>query len=153
MSKPISRSSALWHALKGSTAMNTDDYTQSVEAVIAQERAGVFPVPLRAKSYFALFEAWVKANSKVMRELEMVALGIHQRGLRVSTKSLSERQRYEGRTRAVAVPYVDQYGIEHTYSINNTVTPLLARWLLKRHPDMRIETRKSLFDEPNRKVG
>ena len=43
---------------------------------------------------------------------------------------------------------VDQYGIEHTYSINNTVTPLLARWLLKRHPDMRIETRKSLFDEP-----
>ena len=127
--------------------MNTDDYTQSVEAVIAQERAGVFPVPLRAKSYFALFEAWVKANSKVMRELEMVALGIHQRGLRVSTKYLIERQRYEGRTRAVAVPYVDQYGI------NNTVTPLLARWLLKRHPDMRIETRKSLFDEPNRKVG
>ena len=133
--------------------MNTDDYTQPVEAVIAQERAGVFPVPLKAKSYSALFAAWVKANPKVMHELEMVALGINQRGLKVSTKYLIERQRYEGRTRIVSVPYVDQYGVEHAYSINNTVTPLLARWLLERHPEMRIETRKSMFDETEMKVG
>lgn len=133
--------------------MNTDDYTQTVEAVMAQERAGVFPVPLKAASYVALFAAWVKANPKVMREIEMVALGIDARGLKVSTKYLIERQRYEGRTGIVAVPYVDQHGAEHAYSINNTVTPLLARWLLERHPAMRIETRKSMFDEPKRKVG
>ena len=133
--------------------MNTDDYTQTVEAVMAQERAGVFPVPLKAASYVALFAAWVKANPKVMREIEMVALGIDARGLKVSTKYLIERQRYEGRNGIVAVPYVDQHGTEHAYSINNTVTPLLARWLLERHPEMRIELRKSMFDEPKRKVG
>lgn len=133
--------------------MNTDDYTQTVEAVIAQERAGVFPVPLKAASYVSLFAAWVKANPKVMREIEMVALGIDARGLKVSTKYLIERQRYEGRNGIVAVPYVDQHGTEHAYSINNTVTPLLARWLLERHPEMRIELRKSMFDEPKRKVG
>lgn len=134
--------------------MDTDDYTQPLEAVVAQERAAVFPVPLKAKSYAALFAAWVEANPKVMREMEMVALGIHARGMKVSTKYLIERQRYEGRTRIVVVPYVDQYGTEHTYSINNTVTPLLARWLLERHPEMRIETRKSMFDKPDeRKAG
>lgn len=44
--------------------MNTDDYTQTVEAVIAQERAFVVPVPLKAESYRVLFEEWRKANPK-----------------------------------------------------------------------------------------
>ena len=45
----------------------------------------------------------------------------------------------------------DQHGITHHYSINNTVTPLLARWLLENNPDLRIETRKSMFDRKDEK--
>ena len=44
-----------------------------------------------------------------------------------------------------------QHGITHHYSINNTVTPLLARWLLENNPDLRIETRKSMFDRKDEK--
>lgn len=127
--------------------MNTDDYTQPVEAVIAQERAFVFPVPLKAESYRRLFAEWCRVNPKATHEIELTALAIHRRGLKVSTKYLIERTRYESAYRLVAVPYVDQYGNPHHYSINNTVTPLLARWLLELHPELRIETRKSMFDQ------
>lgn len=70
--------------------------------------------------------------------------------MRVSTKYLIERQRYEGASKLVGVPYTDQYGIQHVYQINNTITPLLARCLLDANPDMRIEVRKSMFDEPRK---
>lgn len=131
--------------------MNTDDYTQTVESVMAQERVGTFSVPLKAESYRALFDAWCDANPKAIREIEMTAVAIDARGFRVSTKYLIERLRYEGRSKLVAVPYVDQHGCEHRYSINNTVTALLGRWLLDRHPDMRIEQRKSMFDRKEEK--
>lgn len=132
--------------------MNVDDYTQPVEAVVAQERAAIYPVPLKARSYVELFTSWLQANKKAAREMECIALAINARGLKVSTKYLIERQRYEGRSRLVAVPYVDQYGTEHAYSINNTVTPLLARWLLAQHPEMRIEKRKSMFDDLEKEI-
>lgn len=131
--------------------MNTDDYTQPVEAVIAQERAAIYPVPLKAKSYSELFTSWVEVNPDVMHEMEMVALSIDTRGMRVSTKYLIERMRYESRKSVVKVPFIDQYGVTHEYVINNTVTPLIGRWLLERHPEMRIEIRKSMFDELDRK--
>ena len=120
--------------------MNTDDYTQTVEAVMAQERSFVFPVPLKAESYRELFNEWLRVNPKAAHEIELTALAIHRRGLRVSTKYLIERTRYESAYRLVAVPYTDHY------SINNTITPLLGRWLLDMHPDLRIEIRKSMFD-------
>lgn len=126
--------------------MNTDDYTQTVEAVMAQERSFVFPVPLKAESYRELFNEWLRVNPKAAHEIELTALAIHRRGLRVSTKYLIERTRYESAYRLVAVPYTDQYGVVHHYSINNTITPLLGRWLLDMHPDLRIEIRKSMFD-------
>lgn len=134
-------------------AINVDDFTQPIEAVVAQERAATYPVPLKAQSYVDLFMSWLKANPKAAHEIEIVALGIDARGLTVSTKYLIERQRYEGRTRLVAVPYVDQYGAEHNYCINNTVTPLLARWLLSLHPKMRIEKRKSMFDDLEQEIA
>lgn len=116
--------------------MNVDDYTQPVEAVIAQERAFVFPVPLKAESYRELFNEWLRVNPKAAHEIELTALAIHRRGLRVSTKYLIERVRYESAYRLVAVPYTDQHGITHHYSINNTVTPLLA------HRDAQIHVRQ-----------
>ena len=126
--------------------MNTDDYTQPIEAVMAQERAFCFPVPLKAESYRELFNEWLRVNPKAAHEIELTALAIHRRGLRVSTKYHTRSRVYESAYRLVPVPYTDQYGAEHRYSINNTVTPLLARWLLDMHPDLRIEVRKSMFD-------
>lgn len=84
--------------------MNVDDYTQPVEAVIAQERAFVFPVPLKAESYRELFNEWLRVNPKAAHEIESTALAIHRRGLRVSTKYLIERVRYESAYRLVACP-------------------------------------------------
>mgnify|MGYP006978589657 FL=1 len=132
--------------------MDVDDYTQPVEAVVAQERAAIYPVPLKARSYVELFTAWLQANPKAAREMECIALAINARGLKVSTKYLIERQRYEGRSLLVPVPYIDQHGDCHEYSINNTVTPLLARWLLTLHPEMRIEKRKSMFDDLEKEI-
>jgi hypothetical protein len=67
--------------------------------------------------------------------------------LRVSTKYLIEKQRYEGTTKLVGVPFVDDQGNEHTYGINNSDSSLLARWLLERNPKLRIELRTSMFDK------
>ena len=49
--------------------MNVDDYTQPVEAVIAQERAFVFPVPLKAESYRELFNEWLRVSPKEAHEI------------------------------------------------------------------------------------
>lgn len=138
---------AFWLALKELVStMNVDDFTQPLEAVIAQEYDMVYPIPLKAKSYIELFAAWIRANPQAAHEMESVARAIDAQGLRVSAKYLIERQRYEGRTPLVAVPYMDQYGAVHDYMINNTITPLLARWLKERNPEMCIEMRKSMFD-------
>lgn len=126
--------------------MIVDDYTQPVEAVAAREREFVFPVPLKAASYRALFDEWCRVNPKAAHEIELTALAIDRRGMQVSAKYLIERTRYESACKLVPVPYIDQYGTRHEYSINNSVTPLLGRWLLSRNPELRIETRKSMFD-------
>lgn len=131
--------------------MDLDDYTQTVGSVISAEHAGTYGIPLDADDYRDLFEKWCAANERALHDIELTALSIDARGLRVSTKYLIEKQRYEGRMRLVGIPYTDQFGEEHVYSINNTVTPLLARWLLSRHPDMRIECRKSMFDDKESK--
>ena len=49
----------------------------------------------------------VRENPKALREIELTALAIDARGLRVSTKYLIEKQRYEGTTKLVGVPFVD----------------------------------------------
>lgn len=64
---------------------------------------------------------------------------------RRSTSSRSSATR--ARRGLTGVPFVDGEGAEHTYKINNSDSSLLARWLLGRHPGMRIELRESMFDE------
>lgn len=127
--------------------MNLDDYTQSLGAVMAQERANPRPWPLRRRDQVELFETWMRLNPDAAREMELVAVSMHEKGFRVSTKYLVERQRYEGSVRLVPVPFFDERGVEHRYGISNSITPMLARWLLKRHPDMRIVTKRSIYDE------
>ena len=127
--------------------MGTNDYSLPVEAVMADEIARVRPWPLRAADRRELFAEWCRKNPDVLRELELTALSIDAHGLRAPTKYLIERQRYEGSVRLVPVPFFDERGVEHRYGISNSITPMLARWLLKRHPDMRIVTKRSIYDE------
>lgn len=126
--------------------MDTDDYTQPLEAVMREERKPR-PAPLRARDHVELFDAWARANPEAMREIELTALAIDARGLRVSAKYLIEKQRYEGRAKLNPVSFVDGNGVERRYGICNTITPLLARWLLERHPDMNIWVKHSYFDD------
>lgn len=111
-----------------------------------QERMAVYPLPLKIQDRAELFAKWCELNPKTLRSIELTALAIHQRGMRVSTKYLIEKQRYEGSHKLTGVPFMDGNGQEHVYAINNTDTPLLSRWLLERHPDLNIETRKSIYD-------
>lgn len=125
--------------------MDTDNYTQPLEAVMREERKPR-PLPLKARDHLELFEEWVQLNPDAMREIELTALAIDARGIRVSAKYLIEKQRYEGGVKLNPVTFYDDSGNPHTYGICNTHTPLIARWLLKRHPDMNIWTKKSIFD-------
>ena len=127
--------------------MNIDDYAQSVEAVIRQERQRVYSMPLKVSDRRYLFKEWCDKNPQALREIELTALAINARGLRVSTKYLIERQRYEGRAKLNGVPFYDDQGNEHTYGLNNSDSSILARWLLRRNPEMRVELRQSMFDK------
>lgn len=126
--------------------MDTDNYTQPLESVMREERKPR-SLPLKARDNMELFEEWVRINPDAMREIELTALAIDARGIRVSTKYLIEKQRYEGSAKFNPVTFYDDQGNPHTYGIKNTITPLLARWLLERHPEMNIWTKHSLFDE------
>lgn len=126
--------------------MDTDNYTQPLESVMREERKPR-SLPLKARDNMELFEEWVRINPDAMREIELTALAIDARGIQVSTKYLIEKQRYEGSAKLNPVTFYDDQGNPHTYGIKNTITPLLARWLLERHPEMNIWTKHSLFDE------
>ena len=126
--------------------MDTDNYAQPLEKVMREERRPR-PLPLKARDHMELFEEWVRINPDAMREIELTALAIDARGIRVSTKYLIEKQRYEDGAKLNPVTFYDDQGNPHTYGICNTITPLLARWLLERHPEMNIWTKHSLFDE------
>lgn len=126
--------------------MDVDDYTRPLESVIRDERKAR-PLPLRVQDHRELFDEWCALNPQALREIELTALAISAHGKRVSTKYLIEKQRYEGGAKLNPVTFYDDQGNPHTYGICNTITPLLARWLLERHPEMNIWTKHSLFDE------
>ena len=127
--------------------IDVDDYTQAVEAVAARERRNPRSRPLRARDMKELFDEWLELNPGAVREIELTAVAISERGMRVSTKYLVEKQRYEGRSKHAPVPWFDADGCAHEFGICNSITPLLARWLLNLHPDMDIQTAKSMFDD------
>ena len=126
--------------------MDVDDYTQPLESVMREERKER-PLPLKVRDHMDLFDAWTRANPDAMREIELTAVAIDARGTRVSAKYLVEKLRYEGRAKLNPVTFYDDRGNKHTYGICNTVTPLIARWLLERHPGMNILVKHSYFDD------
>ena len=119
--------------------IDVDDYTQPLDDVVRAEKLATYPLPLKVEDRQRLFDEWCRLNPD--------ALDIDARGMRVSAKYLIERQRYEGSVKLVGVPFFDGDGVRHLYAINNTDTPLIARWLLGRHPDLDIETRKSVYGD------
>lgn len=127
--------------------MDTDNLTQPLETVMREERKRVYSMPLKVADRRYLFKEWCERNPKALREIELTALAINARGLRVSAKYLIEKQRYEGHVKLNGVPFYDDQGVQHVYGINNSDSSLLARWLLERNPEMRIELRQSMFDK------
>ena len=125
--------------------LDQDDYTLPLEAVMASERR--YSVPLKRVDRMELFDEWVSLNPEAMRDMERAAISIDARGMRVSAKYRIERERYESGIKLNPVTWHDDNGTPHTYGINNNITPLLARWLLRRHPYMHIVTHKSYFDD------
>lgn len=99
-------------------------------------------MPLTQEDRAELYEEWKQRNPGVWAEIVTWAVEINASGRRVSTKYLVEKARYESRHHIEPVPFLDVYGNEHEYKINNTDTPLMARDLLAFFPDMNIELRK-----------
>lgn len=122
------------------------DFTKDVATVIYEER-GFRPWPLRAADRKYFFDEWCKLNAEALLEMETWALEISWRGMTVSTKYLIEKCRYEGTAHLTGVPFFDMNGKQHLYAINNSDSALLARWLKSRHPNIRIDLRKSMYDE------
>lgn len=127
--------------------MDTDNLAQPLETVMREERKRVYSMPLKVADRRYLFKEWCERNPKALREIELTALAINARGLRVSAKYLIEKQRYEGHVKLNGVPFYDDQGVQHVYGINNSDSSLLARWLLERNQEMRIELRQSMFDK------
>ena len=94
----------------------------------------------------ALFDEWMRRNPGAIQVIELWAIDYDRRGLRVSTKLLVEKIRYDWPHKTHGVPFVDARGRQRTYSVNNNDTAVMARWLLRRHPGLRIETRESELD-------
>lgn len=102
----------------------------------------MYPVPLSESDRQELFEMWCAANEEALAEIEATACKIAARGGKVSSKYLVEKQRYEGTAPLQSVPFQDVYGNVHDYKVNNTDTPLLARYLKAKYPTMKIELRR-----------
>ena len=72
------------------SGVDYEDYTQSLEKVMSDERKGVYSMPLKTEDRKYLFAEWCRLNPKALREIELTALAIDARGMRVSTKYLIE---------------------------------------------------------------
>lgn len=116
------------------------------QLTLAAERR--YQCPLSVTDRRELFALWCERNPTLLALIEAKAVRLASAGhKRISTKYLVEWARYELYVEAVPVPFEDEHGRTHTYSINNSDTAALARWLLERHPDMPIDRRRSVLDE------
>lgn len=108
-----------------------------------------YQCPLSVTDRRELFALWCERNAMLLAIIETKALQLAADGhKRISTKYLVEWARYElPHIKAEPIPFEDEYGRTHSYSINNSDTAALGRWLLERHPDLPIDCRKSVLDE------
>lgn len=124
--------------------MDFTDHTQTLWSVIRQE---TYPKELRAQDRERLFGEWLDANPEAVAEMEGWAMRLYAMGKPVSVQYLFEKERYEGTVRLNPVPFVVEGGETRSYSINHNDRALFGRWLQRRHPGMRVRTRRSRFDK------
>lgn len=112
-----------------------------------------YEYPLSPESVIDLWQEWKNKNPLAMHWFYTQARGFYYRGARVSSKYLIEKLRYESGLRIESVPFIDNYGVLHTFGISNTLTPFIGRWLKGRIPELDIQLNKSRFDEVIKKAG
>ena len=125
--------------------IDTDDYTQTVEHVMYEERR--YRYPLEPNAVRELWNVWRSMNRVAMRYIEDQARIIDWQGKRVSAKYLVEKLRYESGIKLNAVSFTDTDGKEHMYGVSNTLTHFIGSWLKSRNPDLNIEVKRSRFDD------
>lgn len=125
--------------------IDVDDYTQTVEHVMYEERR--YRYPLEPKAVRELWNVWRSMNREAMRYIENKARAIDRQGKRVSAKYLVEKLRYESGIKLNAVTFTDTDGNEHTYGVSNTLTHFIGVWLKERNHRLDIEVKRSRFDE------
>lgn len=124
--------------------MDTGDLTQDLWTVMGQER--IYPSELRAEDREHLFGRWLAKNPEAVAEMEGWALRLASADRPISVQYLFEKERYEGTAELHPVEYPTWAGDRRSYSINHNDRALFGRWLKKRHPELRVATRKSIFD-------
>lgn len=135
------------------SGVDIENYAQPLEAVAAAEKGYCMPLPLKVEDRRRLFEKWCELNPKALDFVEMQALDYDVRGARCGTKYIIERLRWDSGITCTGVPFYDNKGGRHVYNVNNNDTPLVARWLLDKYPELDIMTRKSMFDEKKEEDG
>lgn len=125
--------------------LDLDDLTRPLESVMAYERRCA--VKLTPEERQALFGRWCALNPEAVSAMEAEALRCDAEYGFVSAKYLLHWLRQTRPWLAqVGVPYEDMQGRQHAYKVNNNDGAALARWLLSRHPSLRVELRRSELD-------
>jgi hypothetical protein len=128
--------------------IDVEDYTQSVGSVMNAEKR--YRYPLDPGAVRELWMMWKQRNPEAMEYIEHQARSVSWTSGRVSAKYLVEKLRYESGIKLNAVPFVDEDGNERRYGISNTLTHFIGVWLKERHPELKIEVKKSRFDRKGR---
>lgn len=120
------------------------DFAQPLEAVMKRER--IYPAPLKAQHYVELFRDWVEINRAAVEEMDAHAIDVHERRGKVGAQYIYEWARWDAGLSFTKVPWTDQYGQTHAYSLNNSTAALYGRRLSLKYR-LRVETRASMFDQ------
>lgn len=121
------------------------DFTRPLESVIADERRAVYPLPLKAADYVDLFSRWVELNRAQVEIMDAHAIDVCERRGKVGAQYIYEWARCDAGLKFVKVPWFDESGQQHAYSLNNSTAALYGRRLTIKYR-LRVETRRSMFD-------
>ena len=122
------------------------DFDRSLESVIADERRATYPAKLRVADEVALFCEWMALNPEGIQAMDCHAIEIQERKGSVAAKHLFEWLRWETDIKITPVPYWDETGQKHRFSISNSLSPLYARRLTRKY-QLSPEEHKSRFDD------
>lgn len=103
--------------------------------------------PLSTDDQRRLFALWASVNREYVETMVGWAEEIAESGGSVSVQRLIERARWDPNMAMQPITYTDIDGNVHRYKINHNDRALFGRWLKATHPGMRVNLRKSKFDD------